>query len=544
MKLSYINKAMVAVFLMAATLLTSCLGKLDLDPIDPNDKTTIDTEEEFFQYLVKLYAGLANTGQGGNAGGDLGGGDEGATQYWRVFWNAQEFPTDEVVNTWTDEGAPQMSFMTWSANNPFVLGLYNRIYYQISATNEFLRQAKNAPASYEDLPAWKAEARFLRAYSYWHALDFFGNKVPFVTEEDPIGKFFPNPAGTQERGEELFMFIEKELKEIVGDGESQEEVLPAAKTAWLGRADKGAAYMVLAKLYLNHAVYLGGEVDGYYQAGRNYLNKMIAEGGYSLYTQGGSDNGYASSAYQRLFMADNERTHQEAIFMIMSDGLNMTHWGGTTYMIAAATGGEMDAAEMGIGSGWAGNRTTKTMVENFDADNAGDRAIFATEEEGQSLEIDAYEQFTQGYGVKKWKNVKQNGEDGENNDGVFCATNIPVFRLADAYLMLAEFDLRISGAVTATSQGLVNQVRARSNAKAHNGSWNYDFLLEERNRELYWEGHRRTDLIRFGKFTQGMSWPFKGGSKEGTDVANHFALYPIPAADLGANPNLTQNQGY
>ncbi|BDC98273.1 RagB/SusD family nutrient uptake outer membrane protein [Persicobacter psychrovividus] len=545
MKSLFFNKKMMVVAIFAATTLTSCLNKLDIKPIDPSQKTSINSEGEYFSYLTKMYAGLANTGQGGSAGGDLGGGDEGGTQYWRVFWNAEEFPTDEVKNTWTDEGAPQMTYGTWTKDNPFVAGLYNRIYYQITATNEFLRQAEKLDGStYQDLAEWKAEARFLRAYSYWHALDFFGNRVPFVTEKDPIGKFMPKPAGENVRGPELFNYIHSELKAIVGEGDNKDEVLKDAGTAWLGRADKGAAYMLLAKLDLNSEVYLGHKDVELFKEGRAYLEKMMQEGGYSLYTDGGKVGNYESNAYSRLFMADNEKTAKEQIFTISSDGINMTHWGGTTYLIAAATGGKMDAKKLvGIGSGWAGNRTTKTMVENLQKDGNDDRGkMFFTE--GQNLEIENNTQFTDGYAVIKWKNIQQDGSEGKNNDGVFASTKIPVFRLADAYLMLAEFDLRIDGAVSAAHQALVNNLRTRAHAAPYTGTMDLNFILNERQRELFWEGHRRTDLIRFHKFVKGLDWAFKGGVAEGKDLPARSVLYPIPSADTGANTNLVQNTGY
>ncbi|PWJ42480.1 RagB/SusD family nutrient uptake outer membrane protein [Sediminitomix flava] len=548
-----IYKSIYIVALFSATLLTSCLNRLDLDPIDPNEDTNISTPEDYFAYLTKLYAGLSNTGQNGGDG-DLGGADPGATQYWRVFWNAQEFPTDEVVNSWTDEGAPDMSYMTWSANNPFVLGMYNRIYYQISATNEFLR--KSADLKLEDLPDWKedengdkpvyateeqeqwiAEARYLRAYSYWHALDFFGNKVPFVTEEDPIGSFMPMPAGTDERGPELFNYVMEELEYLV----SAESKLPAIRQAWLGRADKGAALMLLSKLYLNHEVYLGNKVAGYYEKGREHLSRLINEGGYSLYTQAETEN---YSAYQSLFMADNEKTASEVIFMIMSDSRSMRHWGGTTYLIAAGIGGDMDAQAQGINSGWGGNRATPTMVDNMELRGGDDRVMFAREDEGQSKEIDNSAEFQQGYGVKKWNNLQQNGTKKNETEGVFTDTNIPVFRLADAYLMLAEFDLRIEGSVSGVAKTYVDAILERADANPVS-SINLDFILDERGRELYWEGHRRTDLIRFGKYTKDMNWSFKGGSPSGVpNLSDHLELYPIPAADLGANTNLSQNAGY
>ena len=125
-----------------------------------------------------------------------------------------------------------------------------------------------------------------------------------------------------------------------------------------------------------------------------------------------------------------------------------------------------------------------------------------------------------------------------------------MFRLGDVYLMYAEAVLRGgSGGDAGTALNYVNQLRTR--AYGDNGGnitaaqLTLDFILDERARELYWEGHRRTDLIRFGKFSGGdYIWTWKGAVKEGKATDAKFNIYPIPAADVIANPNLTQNTGY
>ncbi|RYD91329.1 MAG: RagB/SusD family nutrient uptake outer membrane protein [Sphingobacteriales bacterium] len=92
----------------------------------------------------------------------------------------------------------------------------------------------------------------------------------------------------------------------------------------------------------------------------------------------------------------------------------------------------------------------------------------------------------------------------------------------------------------------VNAVRTRSHAPAIAAtSMDLQFILDERGREFMWEGQRRTDLIRFGKFTTAAYiWPWKGGVKEGKAVEEYRNLFPLPISDLVANPNLKQNPGY
>jgi hypothetical protein len=92
----------------------------------------------------------------------------------------------------------------------------------------------------------------------------------------------------------------------------------------------------------------------------------------------------------------------------------------------------------------------------------------------------------------------------------------------------------------------INDLRSRaSSASINNGDLTLGFIIDERSRELYWEGHRRQDLIRFGLYTGGnYNWVWKGGSPNGIALSSHLNVYPIPANNLAANPNLTQNSGY
>ncbi|TAJ14110.1 RagB/SusD family nutrient uptake outer membrane protein [Marinilabiliaceae bacterium JC017] len=535
----------IGLLLFSLMILSSCVNDLDVTPIDPSQETAdkvYTSEEAFAQGLAKIYAGFAVSGQEGPDGnGDLSGFDEGHSQYWRGYFVCQELPTDECVNGWSDGNLPKMSQITWGANNEFVRSFYYRAIYQVSLANEFIRQV-NAVGKEEwtKLPQYVAEARFLRALAYWHALDLFGNGVPFVTENDPIGAFFPQPAGENPRGSELFTFIESELLDIVGDNVETKYELLAPRQGLVGQADKGAAWMLLAKLYLNHAVYLGSENADYYQKARTYINKVITQGGYRLLTDSDKAQDDVYSPYEFLFLADNYRSDDEIIYSINYDGLYSKTWGGTTYIMNAAIGGEMTPGDYGTNGGWGGNRTTKALVNKFD--NGDNRALWFTE--GQSLEITQQDQFSNGYAVVKFKNMTRDGKTGSNSTGGFADINVPVFRLSDAYLMAAEIDLRLDGTVTADNQNRIKEVRDRAGADMP-ASIDLGFILDERARELYWECHRRTDLIRFGKFTSGdYVWPLKGNDLNGKAVDEKYNLMPIPFTDITANPNLKQNPNY
>ncbi len=538
----------IAVALISVVALNACVDDLDVVPIDPNLDTAdkiYSSEQKFEEGLAKIYAGFAVSGQTGPDGeGDLGGFDEGHSQYWRGYFVLQELPTDEVVNGWADGNLPKISQVSWAANNEFIRSFYYRALYQVSLANEFIRQSNaNAQEEWTRIPQMVAEARFLRALSYWHALDLFGNSIPFVTENDPIGSILPQPAGENPRGPELFNYIESELLDIIGETENNQQVLSDVSDAMVGQASKGAAWMLLGKLYLNHAVYLGQENDEYYQKAKTYVDKVINEGGYSLVDEddvAAGDSAY-NSPYEYLFLADNYKADNEIIFSINFDGESSRSWGGTSYIVNAAVGGEMAPADYGTSEAWGGNRTTEKLVSKFDNDDL--RAMWFTE--GQSLDIADLDQFTQGYAVTKYKNLTREGDFGTNGgNNAFVDINAPVFRLADAYLMAAELDLRIDGAVSSESQNYIAELRNRAGVSMP-GSIDLDFIIDERARELYWECHRRTDLIRFGLFTGGdYVWPFKGGSINGTSVDDKYNLMPIPFTDITANPNLSQNPGY
>lgn len=515
---SFVILALISVYAV------SCVDSLNTSPIDDNVVTSaqvFETPENFQKVLAKMYAGLATTGQQGPAGQpDIQGIDEGFSSYIRQYWVHQVLSTDEGVVAWNDPGLPQFNSHSWGASNDFVRAMYSRLYYQITLANEFIREAQDRDEAV--VQEYLTEVRFLRALSYLHAFDLYGGNIPFVTESDPIGSYMPDPTNA----EELFNYIESELLAIEGD-------LPTPRGNDYGRADQGAAWALLAKLYLNAEVYTG--VNRYEDA-LTYASRVIDQGGYSL-----ADN------YEHLFMTDSDKSNEEIIFAVRFDGDSMRTFGGTTFIIHAAVGGNMDASEFGIGGGWAGHRATPEFVSLFEENEDGwadKRALFHTD--GQTLEIEAIGQFTDGYALTKWKNVSSTGQPGKNNE--FVDTDFPMLRLADIYLIFAEAAVR-TGMETDRALSLVNELRERAYGDASgaitSADLDLDFIIDERGRELYWEGHRRTDLRRFGLFTSGeYTWSWKGGSQDGSATGDHFNLFPIPSADLNENLNLTQNPGY
>lgn len=514
----YIKITLFAFILIA---FSGCVNDLDVAPIDPNLITSAnvyETVEDYKQGLAKLYATFALSGQQGPAGQpDIEGIDEGFGNYLRQYWNMQELTTDEAVLSWNDATIKDMHWHTWTATDVFIGAMYSRIMYTVALCNEFIRvTAGNEDA---DIRTFHAEARFLRALAYSHAIDMYGNPS-FVTEEDLPGAFFPEQISRAD----LFDYVESELLAI-------EEQLGDPGFEY-GRADKGAAWMTLAKLYLNAEVYIGEER---YTECIAVLDKILAAP-YEIEEQ-----------YLHNFVADNN-TSDEIIFPITYDGINTQSYGGMVYLLHSQIGGTMPTYElMGTGEAWAGLRTTSALVDNFQLDEDS-RALFWTD--GQSLEINDIGVFTDGYAVTKFRNRKLDGTPSDTDQPVFVDTDWPMFRLADAYLMYAEAVVRGGeGSSRAEALTLVNELRERAfGDNTHNitdAQLTLDFLLAERARELFWEGHRRTDLIRFGVFTGGeYLWPWKGKVKEGAPTGEFRDLFPIPAAEIGANPKLEQNPEY
>ena len=526
------GKVMTPFLILAVILLSSCTDDLEVTPKDDDSFTS----EEYYKdpqayrmFLAKLYAGLARAGIGeGDGGEDISGIRNDFSVYMRSYYTLNQLSTDESVIAWADGSLPSMNTHTWTPSNEFIYVMFSRAMYQISLSNEFLRQSTpdliNSrpvdPAIKADMTSYRAEARFLRALSLYHAMDMFGN-VPILTENDPVGFFYPQ----QKPRSEVFAFLETELKEIDAD-------LKNSQANEYGRVDKVAAKMLLAKLYLNAEVYIG---ENRYADAATAVQDVLS----STYQ-------IAQVPYSHLFMADNDTNgaQKEFIFPIRFDGLYTTS-GITNYLVHASILSTMNASEFGVEGGWKGLRVRREFVNKFpDETGTGDnRGVFHTE--GQTRDINQISNEAQGYGFKKWTNKRSNGENGSNPTGLYVDTDFPMFRLGDAYLMYAELAVRGYGAMP-QAVTYVNELRTRANAATvSQGDLTLDFILDERSRELSWECHRRQDLIRFGKFTGGSYlWQWKGNSKDGVSTSAHLNLFPIPERAKLANPTLQQNPGY
>lgn len=477
------------------------------------------------EFLAKIYAGLAVSGQAGPAGQpDISGIDEGFSQYLRLYWEAEELPSDEAVIAWNDPGLPFMNKQTWDATNPFVVAMYYRVYFQVGLANEYLRETTDelltargvSAALRAQVHTYRAEARFLRALSYWHGIDLFGD-IPLVTENDAIGATAPKQSTRQI----IYNYIVSELTAIKPD-------LPAPGAATYGRATGPAADMLLAELYLNDSVYTG---TADWTDALNSAQAVIAAG----YT--------VDPSYAHLFQADNN-TSPEIIFAIPQDGQKTQTYGGVTFLVHASVGGSMPAGNYGIDGGWYGLRLKPQAYLAFASTDKRAASFYTA---GQTVAVADIPTFTDGIANGKFNNKTSTGASGSNP--TFVDTDFPVFRLGEAYLIYAEAQLRGGGGSRTTALNLVNALRVRaygdSTGVIADSQLTLPFIIAERGRELLWEAHRRTDLVRFGQFTgPSYVWSWKGGTQAGQATDAHLNLYPLPSNELIANPNLHQNPGY
>ena len=515
--------------LVAAGLLAGLPGCTDVttEPQSTATPATVfDDPSSYKSFIARVYGGLQITGQQGPAGlPDIQGIDEGFSHYLRQFWQLQELPTDEAVIGWGDLGLPEIVTQRWGSDNQFLSAMYYRVFFQVMMANEFLRETTDAklagrnvsPSLRDEIRQYRAEARYLRALSYWHGIDLFGN-IPLVTEETPLGKTPPQQSTRQQ----VYDFVVSELTAIRPE-------LPAVGAGQYGRADQGAVNMLLAKVYLNAAVYTG---TARWSEARAALEPILNSGAYQL-----------DDDYDHVFLADNH-TSPEIIFAVPFDGVRTQTHGGMTFLQHAAVGGNMTAADYGLDGGWWGLRMRPEAFQRYDLANDDRTSFFYTS--GHSVAIDNLSDFFDGVPAPKFRNVTSGGSPGSSS--YFPDTDFPMFRLADAYLMYAEAVLRGGGGSRPQALGYVNAIRTRAYGDASgnisDAQLTLPFILDERGRELLWEGHRRTDLVRFDRFTDNGVWTFKGGLPAGSTTASHLDLYPIPATEMQSNPNLSQNPGY
>lgn len=532
----------------ASMLFTACIGDLDTLPLNPSDSTSETVygadESGYIAGLTKLYFNFVS-----NETTDLQVSDAGASELVRAFWTVQEVTSDACKCAWeNDAWVRAMNTNTWSdADNDATYAVYVRTLQGIAYTNEYLRQTASDRLSDRGVSSelaakiqgFRAEARFLRAYFYWMALDVFGD-VPFTTENSPFGGGV-NPK--QASRKDVFDYCISELTALAADNSP----MPAARSNY-PRADKGAVLGLLARMYLNAEVYTGTPM---WQEAKDACEDIFTMG-YSLCPE-----------YTDLFRGDNGENPEalnEVLFGISYDAEQTQSHGGTSYLtLAAIAATDVSSTQMinGVNNGWGGIRVPYEYVEKyFNVRNADYSAgtydvndkrgrMFYIKGRSESMDGALYV-FLNGWSCLKFNNIPHNMDQDSYlataASKAYSDIDFPMIRLGEIYLIYAEACMNLGQANTALPK--VQDLAARAGVTAPT-SITQEWLIEERARELMWEGHRRTDLIRYGKFTSSsFLWTYKGGSFSGQGFDDHMKIFAIPASELASNPELHQNPGY
>lgn len=552
-------KTVLAAFLMGGAT-TSCVNDLNISSIDPQSSSSYGDME----LLAKIYSTLGLTGQRGPAGnGDISS-DEGESGFYRTTFNLQELCTDECAWAWqTDADIPQITNIEWTSSSPRVQWAFQRLAFDVTLCNFYLTNTEDK-AEDPQYKLYRAEVRFLRALHLWYFLDLWG-KAPFKTTYD----IYELPV--EKAGKDLYDWIDKELTEIEPQ---MAEVGEFNNTTNFGRADRGAAYMLHARLALNSEVYTNGAVKDYQKA-IDYCD--LLEGKYEL--SKADKNGY--TGYEQVFMADNDENPQamkEIILPIRQDGVKTKCYSGANYLVSSTRITGMPY--MGTNNGWSCNFARAALVKKFFSnlddcplatekapDNATEADIIALDEAAgtttkdvqrkanddralfysgcggglRSIEFEQIAGFNSGLSIVKWSNIRTDGAPTSHVE--FPDVDIPLIRYAEMFLTRAEAKFRLSGDPQ-QARADIEVLRSRAGASTP-ATITEQFIIDEWCREFYMEGRRRSDLNRFGLFTgDKYIWDFKGGVAEGKSVADYFKVYPIPADDIRGNENLNQNEGY
>jgi len=537
------------IYIIASVLLASCVNDLDTLPLNKTEPVSEyvygKDENAYLSGLGRLYFQFVT-----NDLTDLQQMDGGASEIIRAFWSVQETTTDEAKCSWeNDAWVRALNTNTWSeTQNDAVYAVYVRTLQGIALVNEYLRQT--APERLEargvsadlarKIDSFRDEARFIRAYLYWMAIDCFGS-VPFTTEKSPFGgAYFPQQASRAD----IFDFCVNELTNLMSD----ESDMPLPRSNY-PRADKGSVAGLLARMYMNSEVYTG--VERWAEA------KAVCEGIFGM--------GYTLCPdYAALFRGDNGENLQargEMLWTVDYNAEKTQSYGGSSYILSAtlaSTDITDESRPNGQRNGWAGLRVPYEFVSRyFDvsgqdyltgaydvADKRGE--VFYIKGRQESME-DALYSFMNGWSCLKFNNIPF----GQTNESYlpqsalksFADVDFPMIRLGEIYLIYAEACMHLGAEGMALPK--LRELSSRAGVEPPQ-QISQEFLVAERARELMWEAHRRTDLIRYGLFhTDAYRWPYKGGdSYAGQSFPEYKCIFPIPPTELATNDKLVQNPGY
>ncbi len=433
------------------------------------------------------------------------------------WWFAQEVTSDEMVcptrDTDWDDGGKWRVLHTheWTNDNETVNSMWSRFYKGIYEANKLIETIEPSVVAGNEAEKTVARLKVMRAYYYYLLIDNYGD-VPYVTS-------FSNAPDMPEKVARATVY-----NSVVADLEVAANLLeckPASKI----EVTRGMAYSLLAKLYLNAEVYTG---TAQWAKAELACDEVIACG-YSL-----------ENDPMAPFVTENQNS-MENIFVIPFD--ENSYKGFNLHMRTLHYNNNL-TYDMSVGP-WNGFCAIEDHYDTYSDNDLRKAGYFIVGQQykadGSEISIEGVKliinphvpklkiesTFSQaeikmsGARIKKFE-IKKGATDNLSND-------FPIFRLADILLMKAEAQLRQGKAVDVAN---LDKIRTRAGLTGWNGSVTLDQILEERGRELFWEAHRRQDLIRFGKF--GNSWWEKSASGKDRQT------FPIPQWVIDANPLLAK----
>lgn len=564
--LKYVSMACIAL------AFTACVQDLNTKPIDPNSSTSFNQDRMF----TKCYACLAVIGQSGpGEDSDVEDIDAGTSGFYRTIWYCNELSTDEAWWIWDDAEAKQLNTTNWTGTNTMIRAIYTRLVLDIKYCNHYLTYATEDT---DELKYRKAEVRFIRALHFFYLMDMY-LYAPFVTEDtNEFPHFIPR--------HKLYQWLIGELKEI-------EALLPAQRLSKY-RVGKAAAQLLLARIYLNADVYnitnkaWTNNKASTWQNAYDMATKVITENSYALVDQSQkitTDSGCVYTPYQQLFMGDNNRDEviKESLLQIYQDGLYAQSYASSQMLIAANRNPGL--TPWGIEAEWHSMRTSPTLldkflkVQNIDRETAkgmkydeytmptllkDERAIFCSDGMNTGYKFTINGDMEVGdtkYMFNSWAGLKFTGvystavmpKYSPRQSKDWPDTDIPLLRLAEAYMIQAEALFR-KGDVAGALNIINNDIRARAKADPLPSiSADGEEILDEWSREFWYEGRRRIDLVRFGRFFGKSAdqyryhWEGRMGKADMPPAVNspfyvsgtpdYMNWFPVPSEDKRSNPN-------
>ena len=436
---------------------------------------------------------------------------------WGYFNNSQISSDETIVPTrggdWGDGGKwRELHQHNWTPVNAEVVGHWNDANKGLAQTNQFIYDLDAADASLFSVyskDVLMAEARVLRAFYYFQLMDFYGG-VPILQS----ASIDPANLPAKNTRKEVFEYIESELLAAIGNLKDMHT------SDQQGRVTKYTAHGLLARMYTNAEVFTG---TSRWADAATHADMVINSGDFSL-----------EADFHDNFSPENDGG-SEHVFVVP----NLAQGGlGLTFNMRTMHYNQLPS------SPWNGFCTLADFYNTFDTTDArhdiflvgqqyDDAGNALTDRQGNPLSFTSSLPGITGASETDGIRVVKYGVD-VNAAGGDSGNDYVIIRYADVLLMKAEALLRQGDETGALA--IVNDIRSRAGAAART-TLSTDDLLEERGFELAWEGVRRQDLIRFGKFTD--AWELKEVTGE-----DYIKLFPIPFSALGANPNLEQNPGY